>query len=390
MAADKVYTVSEYREKYESLVDFSFKLTNTNVKGGIRLAETDSKLLPYVSLLSARADQLDSKQLTQKIWPDYCRNSATEAKPFKHLRVHRFTGLNEEIAVLESKLKTETKKDKKKQIKDSIKKKKDYLLLQEATQKLAVTAMQEPVSYTEQEAEILDARLPQLLVEHPGSDDGYIAFTPVLSAGLAEHFKANRPQNSDQRLLFRKIGGENSQNAGGLVNAMTTTLVLNDPFQYADPALKKALSIWHRGVALSLAHPLQKKSIKSYFEYRKTLLEKEKSSLQSQYYQQQNAEKFLETIHSYLNKLRIARRHLQGFPEFQEESAIDASDSSLSELSRSYCSLPVLSEVICKKLASVLVEQVRAFSEHQLKLALGLNEAEKRSLQQAIVEVIYE
>jgi hypothetical protein len=216
----------------ENLFHFSCKTINSNVRpGGVRLGAEQVLDLPYVSVRTLMAEG-------KQVGLDYLVNAGKDATYFK--RVRQLIG---EIDALES-----DTPDAKNSVADK------YLAI--ITQ------------HAEQGLHTVSPRLRQLLI--PQGAAGYVAITPLASAGLSEHISAVSRKRQDARKIkdnqsptigFDRhvnsfsVGGSNPQNVGGRVRSMSRPLVfVNVP--KLNPKLRAAFSLHYNGFRPSLPYDM--------------------------------------------------------------------------------------------------------------------------------------
>ncbi|PSU36281.1 hypothetical protein [Photobacterium lutimaris] len=374
-------SAEEYASAHSQLVDFSFKLFNSNIKGGIRISDNQRRELPYVCLQSARAEKAE-------IWRDYCQNGGTEAKPYKHFRSHRHNDIDAKIASVEddiaSLIHNAKNKERIKQKKDELTRLKQTAELQRDTKHVVPSLLSQVADYQEIGFDKLNARLPQVLVHQEG--DAYLAITPLQSAGLAEHFyqTANNTglyHAGQYNRLQRSIGGSNSQNAGGLVNYLTSPIRIKAPIE--NDELRKALGWAFNGVSMNI----NQTDLKAFIDYRALYIERLTDSQQSIHYRQRHFNQFLIVVEHYLVRLRYARDQVQSV--LDEMPVFDSQWRSLKEVSRVYCLAPELNESLYHEMARCIVQHVMHVARINDQY-LALREDEQRELVIALKEQINE
>lgn len=214
------YEIDQYRNLAEDMVHFSFKSVNSNAAGGgVRLPDEDALLLPYVSVRTLMAHNV-------QIDRDYTKNVGKTANIAKQIRAI-FAGEQPKSEV--------------------------------AVELIRDTCVSAFSSRLESHCEAVSPRMRQLLIPKA---DGYIAFSPVGAGGLCkvinERVKAHNQLNDEKGVRLRQaqfgIGGANPQNVGGLVREMQKPLFFESPSESRD--IKAALSIHYKGIPLTTPREL--------------------------------------------------------------------------------------------------------------------------------------
>lgn len=213
------YPPDSYRELADHLAHFSLKTTNTNAPaGGVRVSAAEALDLPYVSVRTLLA-------CGREVPVDYIGNAAQFARIASQVNGFergsaRPPSLDEERSITEAMDGVRT-----------------------TSRAFGLT----PVA----------VRVRQLLIENADAPSGYVAVTPMNSAGLGalirDEFVARNKSRKDQGLPQLKVGnllwgGSNPQNIGGRVRDMQRALYFAPPRSNA--SYRRALAIHYRGISL--------------------------------------------------------------------------------------------------------------------------------------------
>lgn len=197
-------------------VHYSSKPVNTNaVATGVRLGADEKVDLPYVAYSTLKVD----RRIT-----DYLQGGAPAAAPF-----------NQSASVIEG-------------IVDD---KYAGCTADQKTQVLSeAPVLDKPLVMGEW---IVDPRMRQLLFPVTGGD--YVALSPLHSSPFSKELArrvAEEKEHDDKvvtrRVAVLKIGGDNNQNVGRHIYAMTRPLVFMAPIE--SPAVRKAWAVFYKGVTL--------------------------------------------------------------------------------------------------------------------------------------------
>lgn len=220
----------------ENLFHFSVKTVNSNAApGGVRLDVSQSLDLPYISARTLLSEG-------HVVGLDYLVNAGKDATRFKLVRL------------MLDEVKVDDKADK------------SVVIKPDEKQAIAMHYRQIGLQYAEKGLDSVSPRLRQMLIPHP--DHGYVAITPLGSAGLCEqidqavkHRKENRKAElarkskdakvkstigADKVINQFSVGGSNPQNVGGRVRFMSHPLVF-DRIPKQNIVVKKAFALFYKG-----------------------------------------------------------------------------------------------------------------------------------------------
>ncbi|MCL1477493.1 hypothetical protein MIH18_05570 [Marinobacter sp. M3C] len=229
-----------YKESFSQLLHFSFKSVNSNTgSGGIRLSADKARdTAPYVSTEGALAQGFSVAVDYASMFPQ------TIATHLKHARIAQG---NDEKQVMSS------------------------------PERILQTLENETRTSLELNTGAAEPRLRQILLPIDTEFRGYLAFTPLVSAGLAKLLRETESSmrsgtdSKAQRRLRRasvQVGGANPQNVGALITEFQRPLMFSAPQE--DPDLKRALSLHYRGMTIRLPE----EAVSSYIEWRAKQLQR--------------------------------------------------------------------------------------------------------------------
>ena len=223
-----------YEEGIRKGVHFSFKAVNSNAKaGGVRVATSQSRSLPYISMSTLISEELDFPL-------DYIANINKSATVFKHMEQVLYP-----VTVEEGK-KPEKVVELSNEIKEVIK--------SEHSDASKLTFIKD---------DRIDPRLRQISI--PNGNNDYVNLVPLPSSVfmrfIVDQYKiwmANKEEQSKkEKKQFRKViryymgfGGANPQNAGRYLRNLQRGFVFDAPTE--DPTVRHALSIHYKGIKLGL------------------------------------------------------------------------------------------------------------------------------------------
>jgi len=225
----KTYGIAAYLAQAENLATHTTKGVNTNAAGdGVRVSPGNRNDIPYACVLSER----------EPVELDYT-NGATASPITEQIDAvlkddfHRFSGVDEaECATIRERV---------------------------------LPVLEQPMIA----GPSVSPRLRQIIVED--SQSGDIVLTPLHSGGFSLRLKAILEAELEATLaetgksttaffddVVMKVGGDKGQNAGRmhLIGAMQNAYRFAVPLKEEDPGIRKAISVWHRGISLRIPYAL--------------------------------------------------------------------------------------------------------------------------------------
>lgn len=367
-----------YEQAFNDSVHYSYKLTNSNVSGGVRVSNDYLLNIPYGCVASAQFHDA-------KIRTDYYK-SAVEGKPFKHLRLSLSSVTEEKIEELRDKVstkselesskenvgKSKSKKSRKrskkaspdqndlKKLEDEFEAKKYYASVKEIYES-------RDKSFRHFGKESIDARMPQVLIK---KDDDYVSLSPISSAGYGEFLNL---YIEEQGLWYNRadflLGGSKDNNVGSLVFCLKRPIILRTPEENGD--LKDLYRIKYQGVQYNVPTDV----FKEYLKWRQSIIGKGYSFERDKRTKEGNINFVNRLISGYLDKLRYCRKNF----DRHEGISVDLGSSN-SKYHRSilkFVTRQLLESEDLNAISSVIVHKICEWSLDGASINWSSNEIKK-------------
>lgn len=367
-----------YEQAFNDSVHYSYKLTNSNVSGGVRVSSDYLLNIPYGCVGSAQFHDA-------KIRTDYYK-SAVEGKPFKHLRLSLSSVTEEKIEELRAKVSTKSELESSKENFEKSKSKKSRKRSQKASpdqndlRKLedefeakkyyaSVKEIYEgrDKSFRHFGKESIDARMPQVLIK---KDDDYVSLSPISSAGYGEFLNLYiEEQGYWYNRADRSLGGSKDNNVGSLVFYLKRPIILSSPRN--NKYLKDLYRIKYKGVQ----YEVPTDAFKEYLKWRRLIIGKGYSFEHDQRTKEGNIKFVNRLITGYLDKLRFCRKNL----DRHEGLSVDLSsaDSEYHRAILKFVTRQLLDVEDLNAISSMVVHKISEYSLDGAGVNWSANETKK-------------